>query len=287
MYIAKDWQDYTLLDAGDGMKLERWGEFTLARPDPQAIWPKGNPRLWKKAHATYQRSSDGGGAWEYHKTVPESWQVSFGDLAFKIKTMGFKHTGLFPEQAANWDFMQKRIQAGGTGEVRVLNLFAYTGGATAALTHAGAHVTHVDAAKNMVNQAKENLALSNLAGRPVRFIVDDCLKFVLREQRRGKKYEGIIMDPPSYGRGPNGEVWKLEDKVFELLSESMKLLSDTPLFFVMNTYTTGLQPLVLGNLLSRAIVHKLGGQVEAGEVGLPVKDQDVLLPCGATGRWMP
>lgn len=285
MLLATNWQDYQVLDTGDGEKLERWGRYVLRRPDPQVIWPKTLAiKEWEKADAFYTRSATGGGQWTYRNRLPESWQVGYGALSFRVKTMGFKHTGLFPEQAVNWDWMAKKV-AGAGRPVRVLNLFGYTGGATVALAAAGAQVVHVDAAKNMVAAGKENLQLSGLGDRPVRWIVDDCLKFVQREQRRGRQYEGILMDPPSYGRGPGGEVWKLENEVYGLIGECVKVLSDAPVFFLINSYTTGLQSMVLYDLMQRAIVPKFGGRVSADEIGLPIKDQKMLLPCGTTGRW--
>ena len=278
MYLADLWRDYEILDAGDGLKLERWGGVTLLRPDPQAVWP-----MAKKAavDAQYLRSATGGGHWEFNKNLPESWAVGYRDLSFVVRPTGFKHTGLFPEQAVNWDWM--RSIADGKS-LSVLNLFAYTGGATCALAAAGAEVVHVDAAKGMVAWAKDNLARSGLAERPVRFIVDDVMKFVLREQRRGRRYDGILMDPPSYGRGPSGEMWKIEDDLYPLVSECVKLLSDDARFFLINSYTTGLAPSVLSNVLSVALSGR-GGRVEAGEVGLPVTRGALVLPCGASGRW--
>lgn len=285
MYIAKAWKDFEVLDMGDGEKLERWGAYLLRRPDPQVIWPARHPQMWSEAHATYRRSKTGGGAWELHRKLPEQWQVRYEplDLTFQIKPMGFKHTGLFPEQAANWDWMAGLLRA--RPGARVLNLFAYTGGATAACAAAGAQVCHVDAAKNMVAQAKENLAVSGLGDKPVRYIVDDCVKFVQREIRRGRQYEGILMDPPSYGRGPSGEMWKIETALHPLVELCCQLLSDQPLFMLINSYTTGLQPAVLQNLLQMTAARAKGGHVQADEVGLPVKDSALVLPCGASGRW--
>ena len=284
MFIADKWKDYAVLDVGGGEKLERWGEVLLRRPDPQVIWPAERPEAWKKAHAHYHRSQSGGGQWEMLKKIPESWTISYGPLRFLVRPTGFKHTGLFPEQAANWDWMSGLIREAGR-PVQVLNLFAYTGGATMACLQAGAKVCHVDAAKGMVQWAKENAALSGLADRPARYIVDDALKFVQREQRRGHAYDGILMDPPSYGRGPDGQVWKLEDEVYGLVEECAKLLSDRPLFFLLNAYTTGLQPAVLRNLLQRAVVSRHGGAVDAQELCLPVEGSSRVLPCGASGRW--
>lgn len=281
MYLAANWRDYEILDAGDGNKLERWGDVVLLRPDPQAIWPMGeNPRA---PHATYLRSPAGGGHWEFSAALPESWRVSYRDLSFVVRPTGFKHTGLFPEQAVNWDYMRGMVEKSGQ-KPQILNLFAYTGGATCALAAAGAQVTHVDAAKGMIAWAKDNLAASGLSDAPVRFIVDDALKFVLREQRRGKTYDAILMDPPSYGRGPNGEMWKMEDDLYPLVAECVKLLSDKPLFFLINSYTTGLAPSVLTNVLKTAL-KKYGGKVEADEVGLPISRGKLALPCGASGRW--
>lgn len=285
MWIADDWKDYELIDTGDGEKLERWGAYILRRPDPQVIWPlKLEKGAWNKVHGHYHRSSSGGGKWEFFSKLPERWSITYGDLSFYIKPMGFKHTGLFPEQAVNWKWFVNKIQSS-PKPVRVLNLFAYTGGATVAAAYAGAEVCHVDAAKGMVGWAKENLALSNLADRPVRFIVDDVLKFVQREIRRGRQYEAIIMDPPSYGRGPNGEVWKIEDELFSLVQECMKVLSSKPLFFLINSYTTGLAPTVLKNILTLSVGEKYGGKITSDEIGLPISQSGLVLPCGASGRW--
>ena len=284
MYIADGWKDYEVLDTGSGEKLERWGKIILRRPDPQVIWPAENESLWKSADAHYHRSTQGGGQWEMLSKIPEQWTVSYRELTFRVRPTGFKHTGLFPEQAANWDWMSELIR-GAHRSVRVLNLFAYTGGATMACLNAGAEVCHVDAAKGMVQWAKENAQLSGLTDRPARYIVDDALKFVLREQRRGKQYEGILMDPPSYGRGPDGQVWKLENEVYGLVEECAKLLSDQPLFFLINGYTTGLQPAVLRNLIEKTVVRRYGGRAMADEVGLPVREGNIVLPCGASGRW--
>ncbi len=285
MFIASDWVDYEVLDAGDGEKLERWRDVTLCRPDPQAIWPRQAPDLWSKADARYQRSSGGGGAWEFHKKLPERWVIGYGDLRFYVRPTGFKHTGLFPEQAVNWDWMAGLIR-GASHPVKVLNLFGYTGGATMACCRAGAHVTHVDAAKGMVQWAGENRKLSDLDESRSRWIVDDALKFVEREARRGNTYQGILMDPPSYGRGPGGEVWKLEDELYGLVSASAKLLADDAVFFLINSYTTGLQPAVLSNMLLMTVAKAKGGRVTADEVGLPIASGGVL-PCGASGRWQP
>ena len=283
MWIADGWEDYELLDCGGGEKLERWGKQILVRPDPQAIWetPRTN-RGWRNAQGRYYRSSSGGGHWDKEK-LPESWTVNYKDLKFQVKPMNFKHTGLFPEQAVNWDFAREKIKNAGR-PIRVLNLFAYTGGATAALAASGAEVVHVDAAKGMVAWAKDNLAASGLAGAPVRFIVDDVMKFVLREQRRGRTYHGILMDPPSYGRGPNGEMWKIEDNLYPLVEECVKLLDGEARFFLINSYTTGLAPSVLSNVL-KCSLGKRGGKIESDEVGLPITRGGMVLPCGASGRW--
>lgn len=285
MFIASDWIDYEVLDAGDGEKLERWSDVTLCRPDPQAIWPRQAPELWSSADARYQRSSGGGGAWHFNRKLPERWVIGYGDLRFYVRPTGFKHTGLFPEQAVNWDWMAGLIRGAGR-PVRVLNLFGYTGGATMACCRAGAHVTHVDAAKGMVQWAGENRRLSGLDEGCSRWIVDDALKFVEREARRGNRYQGILMDPPSYGRGPGGEVWKLENELFGLVSASAKLLADDAVFFLINSYTTGLQPAVLSNMLRMTVAKERGGNVTADEVVLPITSGGVL-PCGASGRWQP
>ncbi|MBR6409839.1 MAG: class I SAM-dependent methyltransferase [Clostridia bacterium] len=284
MWVADKWKDYTLLDTSEGNRLERWGEYILVRPDPQVIWktPEKVPE-WKRANARYERSSSGGGQWDANR-LPESWKIRYGELTFLIRPMGFKHTGLFPEQAANWDWFSELIRNAGR-PVKVLNLFAYTGGATAAAAKAGASVVHVDAAKNMVAQARENLALSGLADAPVRYIVDDCMKFVEREIRRGNTYDAVIMDPPSYGRGPNREVWKLEDCVDALVERSSRLLSGDPLFFLVNSYTTGLSPLTMQYLMQIHVASRFGGTLESGELALPVKATGGLLPCGASSRW--
>lgn len=280
MYTADNWKDYEVLDTAHGEKLERWGNVLLRRPDPQIIWKKeGNPALWKKADGFYHRSKSGGGSWEFSKKLPDRWQISYGKLKFFVRPTGFKHTGLFPEQAVNWDYIGKKI-SGETRKINVLNLFAYTGGATLAAAAAGADVVHVDASKGMVSWAKENLELSGLRDRYVRFIVDDCEKFVAREIKRGHFYDGIIMDPPSYGRGPGGEMWKMEDKIYDLVKLCSNLLSDNPLFFIINSYTTGLAPTVIKNIISLA----LSGKAEAEEIGLPVTSSGIFLPCGATGR---
>lgn len=285
MRAAKNWVDYELLDASAGERLERWGEFILIRPDPQVVWdtPKTHP-LWKRAHARYHRSNTGGGHWETLRTLPDSWQITYGDLRFNLKPMGFKHTGLFPEQAVNWEDMADAIRHAGR-PIKVLNLFGYTGGATLACLEAGAHVTHVDASRGMVSWGRENAVESGLADRPMRWLVDDCGKFVQREQRRGNKYDAILMDPPSYGRGPNGEVWKLEEQIFPLVRDCVSLLSDTPLFFYINSYTTGLSPSVMQYILHALIPEHLGGTIDADEIGLPVSANGWVLPCGSTARW--
>lgn len=284
MWIADNWKDYQVLDTSNGEKLERWGDYILVRPDPQVIWKsdKENPG-WKKKNGHYHRSKAGGGEWQFFN-LPEEWQISYGELKFNLKPFSFKHTGLFPEQATNWDWCGELIRKANR-PVKVLNLFAYTGGATLSAAAAGANVTHVDASKGMVNWAKENAASSGLADRPIRWLVDDCVKFVEREIRRGNKYDAIIMDPPSYGRGPKGEIWKIEDAIYPFIELTMDILSDNPLFYLVNSYTTGLQPAVLTYMLSMTIGKKYGGKVESNEIGLPVKDTGLVLPCGASGRW--
>lgn len=285
MWISKHWKDYELIDCGGGEKLERWGDYILVRPDPQSIWqtPRTDPH-WKRPDARYARSASGGGQWA-KKDVPQRWYVHYGDLTFNIKPMNFKHTGLFPEQATNWDFCQEAIRSAGR-PVNVLNLFAYTGGATIACAAAGAGVCHVDAAKGMVAWAKENAKSSSVEDKPIRWIVDDCGKFAEREIRRGRKYDGIIMDPPSYGRGPSGEIWKLEENLWPFVELVAGLLSDEPLFFLINSYTTGLAPSVLTYILETLVTKKYGGHTESQELGLAVTDSGLALPCGATGRWM-
>lgn len=285
MLIATEWKDYELIDAGDGERLERWGQFYLRRPDPHIIWParKDKP-VWEKVDGHYHRSDKGGGSWEFRTRMPERWTISYGKLSFYLRAMGFKHTGIFPEQAVNWDWITTKI-ASRPQPVRVLNLFAYTGGASVAAAAAGAEVCHVDAAKGMVTLAKENLALSGLRERPVRFIVDDVLKFVRREQRRNRTYDGIIMDPPSFGRGPNGEVWKIETELYNLVAECAKILSDDPLFFLINSYTDGLTPSVMGNILQLLVKSQYGGTVTFDEIGLPVTASGLVVPCGSCARW--
>ena len=297
MWIADQWKDYRLLDTGDGERLEKWGDYTLVRPDPQVLWPRTENTGWTKPNARYHRSKSGGGSWEI-RSLPEVWSISYRDLTFQLKPFSFKHTGLFPEQAANWDWtsslIREALKENPDREIRVLNLFAYTGGATIAAAAAGAHVTHVDAARGMVTWAHENAIASGLADAPIRWIVDDCIKFVNREIRRGNTYDGIIMDPPSYGRGPKGEIWKLEEEIYPLLSASVKLLTEKPLFFLLNSYTTGLQAGVLKYLLTAALDElrqdpaarlRSAAFVEADELGLAVESRTGLaLPCGASGR---
>ena len=283
MDVANNWKDYEILDMANGEKLERWGNVVLIRPDPQIIWKnKSFPEKWNKANARYNRSSSGGGAWKYNSKVPENWQINYKDLVFNIKPMGFKHTGLFPEQAINWDWMIAKIQ-NAKREIKVLNLFAYTGGATVACSYAGASVCHVDSSKGMTTWAKENIGASGLKDRPVRFIVDDVVKFVNREIRRGNKYDGIIMDPPSYGRGTNGEVWKFEDNISDLVELCSKVLSDKTLLFLINSYTTGISSTVLENMLRLNI--KKDGKFSHGEIGLPMTNSKLILPCGIYGKW--
>ena len=284
MFLADSWKDYEVLDTGDGEKLERWGKFLLRRPDPQTIWPKAEESLWREAHARYHRSERGGGEWEFLTRLPERWTVQFRELRFYVRPTGFKHTGLFPEQAANWIWMSDRIRASGRGDLKVLNLFGYTGGATMACAAAGAHVTHVDAAKGMVLWAKENRELSGIPETACRWIVEDAMRFIQREIRRGSRYDGILMDPPSYGRGPSGEVWKLENELYNLIETSSRLLSDHPLFFLINSYTTGFQASVLSNMLGKCVIRRFGGKADCEELGLPVTTGGVL-PCGASGRW--
>ena len=284
MWIADQWKDYEVLDTSSGEKLERWGDYLLVRPDPQVIWntPRKNPG-WKKKNGHYPRSSKGGGEWEFFN-LPEEWSIHYRELTFRLKPFSFKHTGLFPEQATNWDWFGNLIANAGR-PVKVLNLFAYTGGATLSAAKAGAAVTHVDASKGMVTWAKENAAASGLSDAPIRWLVDDCVKFVEREIRRGNHYDGIIMDPPSYGRGPKGEIWKIEESIYPFIELTTQILSDDPLFFLINSYTTGLQPAVLNYMMQTAITPKFGGHTEASEIGLPVTDSGLVLPCGASGRW--
>ena len=285
MKLANEWKDYKILDMADGQKLEKWGDVILSRPDPQIIWKdKSFPEKWKEINATYHRSSSGGGSWEFNKKMPKQWQIKYKDLTFNIKPMGFKHTGLFPEQAVNWDWMINKIKSSGRKDVKVLNLFAYTGGATVACSYAGASVCHVDSSKGMVAWAKENIASSGLSDRPVRFIIDDVTKFVQREIRRGNKYDAIIMDPPSYGRGKNGEVWQFENNISDLVELCREVLSDDPLFFLINSYTTGISSKVLENIIYLKLKLKKG-KISSGEIGLPMKDSSLVLPCGIYGRW--
>lgn len=283
MKIADGWQDYSVIATGNGEKLERWGEIKLLRPEPQAIWKHEDLRNIEGVDGIYTRSSKGGGAWDFKKKLPKSWTINYKDLTFSIMPMGFKHTGLFPEQAANWDMMRELIENAGR-PISVLNLFAYTGGATVACLASGASVCHVDAAKGMVERAAENIKLSHLEDRPVRYIVDDCFKFVQREIRRGRKYDAVIMDPPSYGRGPGGEVWKLEDGVYDLIKTVKDVLSEKPLFVLINSYTTGLQPTVLRNLLTSVFGQE--GKADSYELCLPTEEEGILLPCGASGIYI-
>lgn len=285
MLLADEWIDYELIDTAQGEKLERWGEYVLRRPDPQVIWSaqKSN-KEWKNADAKYHRSDRGGGEWEYKKKLPNRWQISFGPLSFHIEPTGFKHTGLFPEQAVNWKWMIEKIQSANR-PIKVLNLFAYTGGATLACAYAGAEVCHVDASKGMVNWAKENAELSGLRDKPVRYIVDDVMKFVRREKRRGNTYDVIIMDPPSYGRGPNKEIWKIEDSLYGFVEECADILSENPLFFLINSYTAGFSAYVLNNILQSTVGRKYKGEISCGEIGIPVSQRQVVLPCGIYGRW--
>lgn len=284
MWIADNWKDYEVIDTSAGEKLEKWGKYTLLRPDPQVIWdtPKKLPE-WRKLNGHYHRSQKGGGEWEFFD-LPQEWTISYRDLRFNLKPFSFKHTGLFPEQAVNWDWFSDIIKKANR-PVKVLNLFAYTGGATLSAAKAGASVTHVDASKGMVGWAKENAATSGLSEAPIRWLVDDCVKFVEREIRRGNKYDGIIMDPPSYGRGPKGEIWKIEESIYPFVQLCEQLLSDDALFMLINSYTTGLQPAVLTYMLSTAIASKHGGKVISDEIGLPVRSNSLVLPCGASGRW--
>ena len=290
MWIANNWKDYEVLDCSNGEKLERWGDYILVRPDPQVIWdtPK-TLKGWKKMNGHYHRSSRGGGEWEFFN-LPEQWTINYKSLTFNLKPFSFKHTGLFPEQATNWDWFsdlisKEKAKRGNDNPVKVLNLFAYTGGATLAAAAAGANVTHVDASKGMVNWAKENAVSSSLKDAPIRWLVDDCVKFVEREIRRGNKYDAIIMDPPSYGRGPKGEIWKIEDSIHSFVKLCTQILSDKPLFFLINSYTTGLAPSVLTYMIEIEVSKKFDGHVEAQEIGLPVSSNGLVLPCGASGRW--
>ena len=283
MWVADQWKEYEIIDCSKGEKLERWGDYILLRPDPQVLWdlPRKNP-AWKKLNGHYHRSNKGGGEWEFFD-LPKQWSINYKDLTFHLKPFTFKHTGLFPEQAVNWDWFSEKIR-NANREIKVLNLFAYTGGATLAAAKAGAKVTHVDASKGMVTWGKENAVASGLEDAPIRWLVDDCVKFVEREIRRGNHYDGIIMDPPSYGRGPKGEIWKLEEKIHPFIALASQLLSDNPLFFLVNSYTTGLAPAVLTYMISTEVGKKFGGHGESQEIGLPVKETGLILPCGASGR---
>ena len=285
MRITENWTDYRLIDCTDGEKLELWKDISLIRPDPQIIWKteKKSP-FWSSAHGHYHRSEKGGGQWSFKKKIPESWVIEYGDLRFNIRPTGFKHTGLFPEQAVNWDYMDGLIRSAGR-QINVLNLFAYTGGATLACANAGASVCHVDASKGMVQWARDNAKISGLEEKPIRWIVDDCEKFVAREIKRGRRYDAVIMDPPSYGRGPTGEVWKLEDSIYDLVKLCVGVLSDEPLFFLLNSYTTGLSPSVMAYILKETVGEKFGGSVTADEIGLPVEASGGVLPCGSTAIW--
>ncbi len=285
MRVAENWKDYRIIDTSDGEKLEKWGGISLVRPDPQIIWktPKKS-LLWDSADGHYFRSQSGGGQWKFKRNLSESWNIYYKKLVFNIRPTGFKHTGLFPEQAVNWDFMSDKIKNSGR-EISVLNLFAYTGGATLACAEAGASVCHVDASKGMVQWARDNAGISGLSDKPVRWIVDDCEKFISREIRRGRRYDAIIMDPPSYGRGPGGEVWKLENSIYDLVKLCTGVLSDNPLFFVINSYTTGLSPSVMGYILGSLLTEKYGGEVSFDEIGLPVESSGMVLPCGSTAIW--
>ena len=285
MEVAKDWKDYKIIDMANGEKLEKWGDITLVRPDPQIIWKeKTYPNKWKNINAKYNRSKSGGGSWEYKNKLPQSWHIKYKDLTFNIKLMGFKHTGLFPEQAVNWDWMIEKIKKE-QRPIKVLNLFAYTGGATVACLSAGASVCHVDSSKGMVTWAKENVKASNLENKPVRYIVDDVIKFVNREIRRGNKYDAIIMDPPSYGRGTNGEVWQFEENIDNLVQLCTNVLEEKPLFFLINSYTTGISSKVLENILKINMKNIKNGKFTSGEIGLPMQDSDLVLPCGIYSKW--
>jgi len=285
LLIADRWQDYQLLDCGDGMKQERWGDYTLVRPDPQIIWPKRNGPEWHNCDALYHRSEKGGGHWEFSKKLPDTWTIRYAplDLAFRIRPTNFKHTGLFPEQAVNWHWITDKIKSA-RREISILNLFGYTGAATCAAAKAGAKVCHVDAAEGMVKWCRENAALSNLADAPIRYITDDCLKFTRREQKRARRYDAIIMDPPTYGRGASGEMWRLEDHLWDLLTSCRQLLSEQPLFILINAYTARLSPTVVANLLDE-LMQSHGGQITSGEVALPIQSDTKILPCGIYGRW--
>lgn len=285
MKLANEWKEYKILDMANGQKLERWGNVILSRPDPQIIWKdKSFPDKWKLVNATYNRSKSGGGSWEYNKQIPKNWQIKYKNLTFNIKPMGFKHTGIFPEQAVNWDWMMEKI-AKSKREIKVLNLFAYTGGATVACLSMGASVCHVDSSKGMVSWAKENVVSSGLEDKKIRYIVDDVNKFVSREIRRNNKYDAIIMDPPSYGRGANGEVWQFENNIYDLVQLCTKVLSDNPLFFLINSYTTGISSTVLENILNLTVAKNHIGKITSGEIGLPMENSKLILPCGIYARW--
>lgn len=285
MRVSNEWKDYECIDAGNGEKLERWGDVIFRRPDPQAMWNVEYNDAWKNVDGHYFRSVKGGGEWKFNKKLDDYWTINYKHLTFKVSPTNFKHTGLFPEQATNWDFMMDKIKKQ-KRKIKVLNLFAYTGGATMAISSAGADVVHVDASKGMTEWAKENMRLSGLENNFIRFIVDDCLKFVEREYRRGNKYDAIVMDPPSYGRGPNGEVWKFEESLYKLIDACMKILSDEPVFFLVNSYTTGISSIVLENILKTTVLKKYpDGTVDAGDVGLPITRDNLVLPCGIYGRW--
>ncbi len=286
MRVSDGWQDYELIDCSDGERLERWGDIFLIRPDPQALWnTRRNNPMWHKAHARYVRSNQGGGAWQFYKKIPEVWQIGYKDLKFNLKPMGFKHTGVFTEQACNWDLVGDIIEKSGRDDIKVLNLFAYTGAATISALKKGASVCHVDASKGMVQWAKENAASTGVADRSVRWIVDDCMKFVAREIRRGNKYDIIIMDPPSYGRGPGGEVWKLENEIYGFVDQCKELLTDDSLAVLINSYTAGVSPAVMSYILNTTVSKRFGGKAYADEIGLPVTQTGLVLPCGSTAVW--
>lgn len=286
MWYSDDWKEYELIDAANGQRLEKWGKYVFVRPDPQAVWgDRSNNPLWKKADGRYVRSSSGGGKWQFYSDIPESWNIKQGEYKFKIKPMNFKHLGLFPEQLVNWQW-QDRLIRDAKRPINVLNLFAYTGGATVASSCAGASVCHVDASKGIVSHAKENAVLTGISDRPVRYIVDDCMKFVQREIRRGRRYDAIIMDPPSYGRGPGGEVWKIENELFEFVELCTKVLSDNPLFVLLNSYTTGLSAHTMQNVLTLTVGEKFGGIATSDEIGIKMKDKGLILPCGSSARWV-
>lgn len=285
MWLADNWKDYELIDAGGGKKLERWGDKILLRPDPQAVWIAAKTsEYWGKIDAVYNRSKKGGGEWQFNRKIPKRWEIEYKNLKFFVGTMGFKHTGLFPEQAVNWDWISDIINKC-SDDVEILNLFSYTGGTTLACAEAGAEVVHVDASRGMVSWAKDNLELSKMGMKHVRFIVDDCVKFVQREIRRKRKYHGIIMDPPSYGRGPKNETWKIEDMIYSHVKDCVEILEEKPLFFLINSYTTGLSPHVMRNIISLTVKQKFGGSISADEIGLPITSSNLVLPCGISARW--